>query len=77
MNTSLSVPLCDIQAQYRALESELEDAVSRVLKSGQVIMGPEVAGLEEEAESRITLTRVIERLENLAGPGPQPASAPQ
>jgi dTDP-4-amino-4,6-dideoxygalactose transaminase len=48
MSTNLGVPLCDIQAQYRALETDLQDAVSRVLKSGQVIMGPEVAGLEEE-----------------------------
>ena len=28
-------------------------------------------GLEDEAESRITLTRIIERLENLAGPVPR------
>ena len=43
-----AIPLCDIQAQYRALQGELHDAVSRVLESGQLIMGPEVAGLEAE-----------------------------
>ncbi len=43
-----AIPLCDIQAQYRALQGELHEAVNRVLESGQLIMGPEVAGLEAE-----------------------------
>jgi dTDP-4-amino-4,6-dideoxygalactose transaminase len=42
------VPLCDLQAQYRELRPQLEAAVARVLASGQVILGPEVAALEEE-----------------------------
>src|SRR5262245_31088033 len=42
------VPLCDLLAQYRELRPELEAAVSRVLASGQVILGPEVAALEDE-----------------------------
>lgn len=48
MNGMREVPLCDVGAQYQALEEQLENAVCRVLKSGQVIGGPEVAGLEEE-----------------------------
>jgi dTDP-4-amino-4,6-dideoxygalactose transaminase len=48
MQTTAGVPLCDLQAQYRELESQLQEAVSRVLKSGQVILGPEVAALEQE-----------------------------
>lgn len=43
-----SVPLCDIQAQYRELAEPIREAVNRVLESGQVILGPEVAALEEE-----------------------------
>jgi len=43
-----AVPLCDIQAQYRSLEKELQSAAIRVLASGQVIGGPEVKALEEE-----------------------------
>jgi dTDP-4-amino-4,6-dideoxygalactose transaminase len=43
------VPLCDLQAQYNALRPEIEAAVLRVLASGQVILGPEVAALEREA----------------------------
>jgi dTDP-4-amino-4,6-dideoxygalactose transaminase len=42
------VPLCDLLAQYRELRGELEAAAARVLASGQVILGPEVAALEDE-----------------------------
>ena len=42
------VPLCDIQAQYHELKPEFEAALAHVLESGQVILGPEVAALEEE-----------------------------
>lgn len=45
---STSVPLCDIQAQYRALQEPISEAVARVLASGQVILGPDVAALENE-----------------------------
>lgn len=42
------VPLCDIQAQFRELAEPIREAVHRVLASGQVILGPEVAALESE-----------------------------
>jgi dTDP-4-amino-4,6-dideoxygalactose transaminase len=45
------VPLCDLQAQYAELKPELETALQRVLASGQVILGPEVAALEAEVAS--------------------------
>jgi dTDP-4-amino-4,6-dideoxygalactose transaminase len=45
------VPLCDLQAQYRDLQPQLEAALARVLASGQVILGPEVAALEKELAS--------------------------
>jgi dTDP-4-amino-4,6-dideoxygalactose transaminase len=48
MATQNGVPLCDLQAQYRALQPELDAAVARILASGQVILGPEVAALEDE-----------------------------
>src|SRR5947207_1128601 len=48
MNTLLGVPLCDLGGQFRELEGDLLDAVARVLRSGQVILGPEVAALEQE-----------------------------
>jgi dTDP-4-amino-4,6-dideoxygalactose transaminase len=42
------VPLCDLAAQYRDLQPQVLAALARVLASGQVILGPEVAALEEE-----------------------------
>jgi dTDP-4-amino-4,6-dideoxygalactose transaminase len=45
---SAGVPLCDLQAQYRTLEPQVQEALARVLASGQVILGPEVAALERE-----------------------------
>lgn len=42
------VPLCDLLTQYRSLQAEVEQAVCRVLASGQAILGPEVAALEKE-----------------------------
>src|SRR5207302_5131943 len=48
MSTKTGVPLCDLQAQYRALEPQIREAIDRVLTSGQVILGPEVAALEQE-----------------------------
>jgi dTDP-4-amino-4,6-dideoxygalactose transaminase len=51
MTTKLvpGVPLCDVQGQYRAIERPILEAISRVLASGQVILGPEVKAFEEEA----------------------------
>src|SRR4051794_13586506 len=49
--TPAPVPLCDIQAQYKALKSELDAAVLRVLGTGQAILGPEVEAFEREAAS--------------------------
>lgn len=47
-NRTQAVPLCDIQASFQRFQPEIETALSRVLASGQVILGPEVAALEEE-----------------------------
>lgn len=44
----VGVPMCDVQGQYRSLQNEIEAAVLRVLRSGWVILGPDVAALEEE-----------------------------
>ncbi|QDU22248.1 DegT/DnrJ/EryC1/StrS family aminotransferase [Urbifossiella limnaea] len=47
--TPAPVPLCDIQAQYKALQPQIDAAVLRVLGTGQAILGPEVEAFEKEA----------------------------
>src|SRR5262249_3534818 len=44
------VTRCESQGQYKGLEDQIQQAVKRVLTSGQVILGPEVARLEEEID---------------------------
>jgi dTDP-4-amino-4,6-dideoxygalactose transaminase len=46
MNTP--IPLCDVQGQFQELKEQIQEAIDRVLASGQVILGPEVAALEAE-----------------------------
>jgi dTDP-4-amino-4,6-dideoxygalactose transaminase len=43
-----AVPLCDLQTQFRELQPQIERAITRLLASGQVILGSEVAALEDE-----------------------------
>jgi UDP-2-acetamido-2-deoxy-ribo-hexuluronate aminotransferase len=40
------IPFIDLQAQYRALQPQIQERIQRVLEHGQYIMGPEVAELE-------------------------------
>jgi len=49
MSDSLvKVPYLDLKAQYRSIKSEIDGAVARVLDSCQFVLGPEVAGFEQE-----------------------------
>ena len=51
LDQTIEVPLCDIQASYRQLRGPIDAAMSHVLTTGQVILGPEVAALEREVAS--------------------------
>src|SRR4051812_12826563 len=44
----MTVPLLDLEAQYRPLRDELLAAVTRVCDSQRFIMGPEIDSLERE-----------------------------
>jgi dTDP-4-amino-4,6-dideoxygalactose transaminase len=43
----MKVPLLDLQAQYRSLKKELDEALIKVAESQHFILGPEVEKLEE------------------------------
>ena len=45
------IPFIDLKAQYRSIRGEIDAAVSSVLESGQFVLGPEVASLEDEFAS--------------------------
>jgi dTDP-4-amino-4,6-dideoxygalactose transaminase len=44
----MRVPLLDLCAQYEKLKAPIDDAVSRVLRSGRYVLGPEVSAFETE-----------------------------
>jgi len=48
MSQAPAIPMCDLQTQFRRLEPQLQDAIMGVLRSGQVILGPEVSTFEAE-----------------------------
>lgn len=47
----MPIPLTDLKAQYSSIKEEIDTAISRVIKQGQFILGPEVEALEEEVAS--------------------------
>ena len=42
------IPVVDLQAQYRSIKGEIDEAVLRVLDGGQFVLGEEVAAFERE-----------------------------
>ena len=42
------IPLVDLQAQYRRIKPEIDEAVLRLLESAQYILGPAVASFERD-----------------------------
>ena len=44
----MTVPMCDMRAEYRDLKPEIDAAIQRVIESGSFIMGEEPAAFERE-----------------------------
>jgi UDP-2-acetamido-2-deoxy-ribo-hexuluronate aminotransferase len=53
------IQFIDLKTQYGQLQTEIEDAVLRVLRSGQYILGPEVETLEKKLASYVGVEHVI------------------
>ena len=57
--TIASVPLLDLQAQYRPIRDEVLQAVTSVCDSQRFIMGPEVEGLERELAAMLQVKAAV------------------
>lgn len=55
----MKVPLLDLKAQFRTIESEVRAAIDGVLESQHFIMGPEVEGLERELAAYCNVKHAI------------------
>lgn len=58
-HTALSVPLLDLQEQYRPLRADMLAAITRVCDSQQFILGPEVAALERELADQLEVEHAV------------------
>ncbi len=56
---SLTVPLLDLQAQYRPLREEILAAIERVCDSQRFIMGPEVTAFEDEMARMLDVRHAV------------------
>ena len=45
---NVKVPYLDLKAQYQSIKPEIDAAIARVLDSCQFVLGPEVAGFEQD-----------------------------
>jgi dTDP-4-amino-4,6-dideoxygalactose transaminase len=45
---NIKVPYLDLKAQYRSIKPEIDAAIARVLDTCQFVLGPEVAGFEQD-----------------------------
>src|SRR5665811_1382915 len=52
----MAVGLMDIKGQYAELQGRIEKAVLEVLRSGRVILGPNVKAFEDEASAYMGTT---------------------
>ena len=57
--TTTSVPLLDLQAQYRPIRDEILAAITRVCDSQRFILGPEVDALERELARQIGVADTV------------------
>ena len=54
-----SVPLLDLQGQYKPLREEILHAIERVCDSQRFIMGPEVEGFEREVAASLQVREAV------------------
>ena len=55
----MRIPLIDLVAQYRTIQPEIDEAIRQVLESGQFILGPNVAALENEVAAYLGVKHAV------------------
>lgn len=55
----MKIPILDLKRQYQSIEKEIDEAIKRVLRSGQFILGPEVEAFEKEVAQYIGVKHAI------------------
>ena len=55
----MKVPLMDLQAQYRTIQGDIDEAIRKVLQSGHFILGPNVEMLEREVAEYLGVNHAI------------------
>ena len=53
------IPFIDLKAQYLAYKDELDEAISRVVRSAGFVQGPEVRSLEEELAAYVGVRNCV------------------
>jgi len=56
---TMSVPMLDLQAQYRPIRDQILEVVTRVCDSQRFIMGPEIEGLEQELAALVGVKHAV------------------
>jgi dTDP-4-amino-4,6-dideoxygalactose transaminase len=56
---NIKVQYLDLKAQYQSIKPEIDAAISKVLESCQFVLGPEVAGFEQEFAAYCGATECI------------------
>ena len=55
----MRIPPVDLVTQYRAIKPEIDEAIRQVLESGQFILGPDVAALEQEVAAYVGVKHAV------------------
>lgn len=55
----MKIPILDLKRQYQSMKSQIDSAISRVIESGQFILGPEVEAFEREIAQYLGVRHAI------------------
>jgi dTDP-4-amino-4,6-dideoxygalactose transaminase len=57
--SEMKIPILDLKPQYQAIQTEIHEAIARVLNSGRFILGEEVANFEQAVANYLGIKHAI------------------